>query len=96
MKTLPYYREFFSLAYPLPKCDLVAVQNFAMGAMENWGCITFRETALLVDPDNSSAAGRQRVALVVGEQDFFLNIFNGISDIEFVLYRSRIGPHVVR
>ncbi|XP_055351722.1 puromycin-sensitive aminopeptidase-like [Paramacrobiotus metropolitanus] len=68
VKTLPYYRNFFSLAYPLPKCDLVALQNFAMGAMENWGCITFRETALLVDPDNSSAAGRQRVALVVGHE----------------------------
>lgn len=68
MKTLPYYREFFSVAYPLPKCDLIAIQNFAMGAMENWGCITFRETAVLVDPNNSSAAGRQRVALVVGHE----------------------------
>ncbi|OWA50569.1 Puromycin-sensitive aminopeptidase [Hypsibius exemplaris] len=68
VKTLPYYRDFFSVAYPLPKCDLVAVQNFAMGAMENWGCITFRETAVLVDEQNSSAASRQRVALVVGHE----------------------------
>uniref|UniRef100_A0A1I8FNQ2 Aminopeptidase n=1 Tax=Macrostomum lignano TaxID=282301 RepID=A0A1I8FNQ2_9PLAT len=48
--------EFFNVAYPLPKLDLIAIPDFAAGAMENWGLVTYRETALLVDADNSSAA----------------------------------------
>lgn len=43
----------------------VAVPDFAAGAMENWGLIIYRETALLYDPKSSSAANKQRVAVVV-------------------------------
>uniref|UniRef100_A0A1I8JHD6 Aminopeptidase n=1 Tax=Macrostomum lignano TaxID=282301 RepID=A0A1I8JHD6_9PLAT len=67
-KTLPFYKDFFSVAYPLPKLDLVAVPDLAFGAMENWGLVTYRETALLVDTDNSSAATKERVALIVGHE----------------------------
>jgi len=38
------------------------------GAMENWGLVTYRETALLVDPKNSASSAKQRVALVVGHE----------------------------
>jgi puromycin-sensitive aminopeptidase len=66
--TLPYFGEWFGIPYALPKCDQVALPDFASGAMENWGLITYRETALLVDPKNSSAAARQRVAEVIDHE----------------------------
>ncbi|PVD38990.1 hypothetical protein C0Q70_01615 [Pomacea canaliculata] len=67
-KTLPFYKDYFGIAYPLPKIDLIAVADFSAGAMENWGLVTYRETALLVDPQNTSARVRQWVALVVGHE----------------------------
>ncbi|CAL1545832.1 unnamed protein product [Lymnaea stagnalis] len=68
VKTLPFYKKYFGIAYPLPKVDLIAIADFSAGAMENWGLITYRETALLVDPENSSARIKQWVALVVGHE----------------------------
>eukprot|EP00795_Rhopilema_esculentum_P013378 gene13378-4237_t len=68
IKTLPFYKDYFGIGYPLPKMDLIAIPDFAAGAMENWGLITYRETALLVDPEQSSAAMKQWVALVVGHE----------------------------
>lgn len=67
-KTLPFYKNYFKIRYPLPKMDLIAIPDFAAGAMENWGLVTYRETALLVDPENSSSAAKQWVALVVGHE----------------------------
>lgn len=68
LHTLPYFTDWFGVPYCLPKCDMVALPDFAAGAMENWGLVTYRETALLVDPVNSSAAARQRVAEVVDHE----------------------------
>lgn len=62
---LDYYNEYMQIPYPLPKMDLLAIPDFAAGAMENWGCITYRETALLIDPTSSSADRMQRVARTV-------------------------------
>jgi len=67
-KTLPFYEKWFGVEYPLPKCDLLAIPDFAAGAMENWGCTTYRETALLVDEKVSSTVSKQYVALVVGHE----------------------------
>ncbi|KAI1303652.1 Puromycin-sensitive aminopeptidase [Halotydeus destructor] len=67
-KTLPYYKEYFKIAYPLPKMDLIALADLSFGAMENWGLVTYRETCLLVDPLNTSAGSKQRIALVVGHE----------------------------
>jgi puromycin-sensitive aminopeptidase len=52
----------------LPKLDLIAIPDFAAGAMENWGAITYREVALLVDPAHSSAATKQRVAIIIAHE----------------------------
>ncbi|GAC1392068.1 MAG: M1 family metallopeptidase [Candidatus Saccharimonadales bacterium] len=68
VKCLDFYDEYFDLPYPLPKCDLIALPDFASGAMENWGCITFREHALLVDPKNTTLATKQYVAMVVAHE----------------------------
>jgi puromycin-sensitive aminopeptidase len=68
VKTLEFYNEYFDIAYPLPKCDFIALPDFASGAMENWGCITFREQALLVDPKNTSLHLKQYVANVVAHE----------------------------
>ncbi len=67
-KLLSFFNDYFGIPYPLEKLDHIAIPDFAAGAMENWGCITYRETALLVDPDNSSAGTRQRVAEVVAHE----------------------------
>ena len=65
---LSYYNDYFGIPYPLPKLDHIALPDFAAGAMENWGAITYRETALLVDSANSAAGTRQRVAEVVAHE----------------------------
>lgn len=67
-KTLVFYNKYFDIPYPLPVLDLIAIPDFSAGAMENWGAITYRETALLIDPKNSSAHSKQHVALVIAHE----------------------------
>ena len=65
---LQYYESFFGIDYPLQKLDLVAIPDFSAGAMENWGLITYRETALLVTPGVSSASDEQWVTEVIAHE----------------------------
>lgn len=67
-RTLSFFSEYFAIRYPLPKMDLIAIPDFAAGAMENWGAVTYRETAILIDPEQSSAATRQRVAIIIAHE----------------------------
>jgi len=67
-RLLSFYNNYFGIPYPLPKLDLIAIPDFAAGAMENWGAITYREVALLVDPAHSSAATKQRVAIIIAHE----------------------------
>ena len=53
-RILAAYEEYYDLAYPLPKLDLVAVSEHAFGAMENWGAISFRDMRLLIEPTAGS------------------------------------------
>jgi len=66
--SLRFYTEYFNIPYPGEKVDLVAIPDFAAGAMENLGCITFRDTALLIDPTNAARAELERVADVVAHE----------------------------
>src|SRR5256714_7385650 len=65
---LDYYNDYFGVRYPLPKLDQIAVPGGFGGAMENWGGITYYESALLFDPKKSSAATRQRIYEVVAHE----------------------------
>jgi len=66
--SLRFFREYFGLPYPGDKLDLIALPDFAFGAMENLGAVTFRETALLVDSDHASRLDHERVADVVAHE----------------------------
>ena len=68
VKCMDYYEEYYDIPFPLGKCDFVALPDFASGAMENWGLITFREQTLLMDPDNTSLMTKQYVAIVVAHE----------------------------
>ncbi len=65
---LAYYEDYYDIAYPSDKLDLLAVPDFAFGAMENLGCVTFREVLLLVDPSRASQPELQRVADVINHE----------------------------
>ncbi|XP_054161981.1 aminopeptidase N-like [Oppia nitens] len=67
-KLLKYYEDYFNISYPLPKMDMVAVPDLNAGAMENWGLIIYRETAMLYDETVSSSHNLQRVATVVAHE----------------------------
>jgi puromycin-sensitive aminopeptidase len=62
---LRFFTDYFGIPYPADKLDLVAIPDFAFGAMENLGCVTFRESVLLVDPDQAARVELERVADVV-------------------------------
>lgn len=62
---LAWFQQYYGIPYPSDKVDLLALPDFAAGAMENLGCITFRENLLLVDPDSATQVERQLVADVV-------------------------------
>ena len=65
---LAWFQEYYGIAYPGDKVELLALPDFAAGAMENLGCITFRENLLLVDPETSTQPERQLVADVVAHE----------------------------
>jgi len=67
--SLKFFADYYGLAYPGDKLDLLAIPDFASGAMENLGAITFRETALLADEKTASRAELERVADVVSHEN---------------------------
>ena len=67
--SLEHFSAYYGIAYPGDKLDLIAIPDFASGAMENLGAITFRETALLVDADRATRTELERVADVVSHEN---------------------------
>lgn len=66
-KFLAFFEKYFQVNYPLPKVDIIAIPDFAAGAMENWGAITFREIALLGN-EKTSVAVKQNIAITVAHE----------------------------
>ncbi|XP_052786340.1 glutamyl aminopeptidase-like [Mya arenaria] len=66
--TYVYFTDYFDMPDVLPKADHVAVPDFSGGAMENWGLVIYRETALLYDPDVSSSSNKYMVTLIVAHE----------------------------
>jgi tricorn protease interacting factor F2/3 len=67
-KSLAFSESYYDLAYPLDKMDLIAIPDFAFGAMENWGAITFRENLLLHYPGITSKSGEERICEVIAHE----------------------------
>ncbi|UKZ83833.1 hypothetical protein TrVFT333_011646 [Trichoderma virens FT-333] len=67
-KFIDYFSEIFGIDYPLPKADILAVHEFSSGAMENWGLVTYRVSAILFDEQNSEERFRDRIAYVVAHE----------------------------
>ncbi|XP_076439260.1 endoplasmic reticulum aminopeptidase 1-like isoform X2 [Babylonia areolata] len=68
VKVLDHYNGFFGVPYPLPKQDLIAIPDFAAGAMENWGLITFRMTSFLYDPEKTAPGDKQWITLTIAHE----------------------------
>jgi puromycin-sensitive aminopeptidase len=65
---LSFFANYYGIPYPGQKLDLIAIPDFAAGAMENFGAVTFRETALLVDEQTATKGELERVAIVVAHE----------------------------
>ncbi|NCG24914.1 MAG: M1 family peptidase [Actinobacteria bacterium] len=65
---LTWFQEYYDIPYPGDKVDLIAVPDFAFGAMENLGCVTFRDVLLVIDPDTASQPELQRAADVINHE----------------------------
>uniref|UniRef100_A0A3P9I692 Aminopeptidase n=1 Tax=Oryzias latipes TaxID=8090 RepID=A0A3P9I692_ORYLA len=65
---LHFYQKYYNTSYPLSKLDQIALPDFNAGAMENWGLVTYRDTALLFDPRLSSTGNKERVSTVISHE----------------------------
>lgn len=65
---LHYYNQYFGIKYPMPKLDLIGIPDFEAGAMENFGAITFRETALMVNPKSATVEEKEHVAIDIAHE----------------------------
>ncbi|MDR3763781.1 MAG: M1 family metallopeptidase [Acidobacteriota bacterium] len=65
---LKFYDRYFSVKYPYKKLDHIVFPDFAAGAMENAGAITYRDTALMIDPKTATYDQRQEVASVIAHE----------------------------
>ena len=66
--SLSWFQRYYGIPYPGTKLDMIALPDFAAGAMENLGCITYREQLLLVDPHSSTQFEQQVVADVISHE----------------------------
>lgn len=68
VRSLELLTEKLGVRYPLPKCDLLLVNELAHGAMENWGLVTFRSTTLLCNPEYSDSGTQRQIAYIIAHE----------------------------
>lgn len=97
---LAEYEQYYGVPYPLPKLDLIALENFWAGGMENWGAIACREGAVLVDP-STNITDRRVVLLVLAHEiahQWFGDLVTPVAWDDFWLnesFATFVGHHVV-
>lgn len=67
-RTIQYFSEIFDINYPLPKLDLISLLELSDDAMENWGLVIFRSTALLLNPTTCDLATKTRAAYIIAHE----------------------------
>lgn len=72
--------QLLNASYPMSKVDLLAIPDFYYGAMENWGLVTFRESALLYHPSESTSASKMSVLNIIAHE-----LAHFVSAFEFKL-----------
>jgi aminopeptidase N len=65
---LEFFERHYNVPFPLPKMDMIAIPDFGSGAMENWGLITYRETALLYKEGESSISDREGIVATIAHE----------------------------
>ena len=78
-KSMDWLEDYTGIPFPIKKCDYIAVSDFAFGAMENYGAITFRENALLVYPGKTSKPQLNRIADVIAHETAHMWFGNLVS-----------------
>ena len=68
IKLLDFFEDYYKIPYPGTKLDLIAIPDFAMGAMENVGAVTFRENLLLFDKDKATRSELDRSITVIAHE----------------------------
>ena len=68
IRSIEFYEDYYKTPYPLPHSWHVALPDFSAGAMENWGCINYREVCMLVDRENATVDSKQYVAKVIAHE----------------------------
>ncbi len=67
-RSLEFFNAYFGKRYPLPKLDMVALSRLSVGAMENWGLITCRETGLIIETSDATPAQLQKIATLIAHE----------------------------
>ncbi|TFK42895.1 peptidase family M1-domain-containing protein [Crucibulum laeve] len=90
---LPLYEKVFDVEYPLPKLDTLVASDFDAGAMENWGLITGRTSAFLLDPENADLSAKKQIATTQSHEVAHM-WFGNITTMEWwnYLYLNEVFP----
>lgn len=67
-KSIEFFENFFKIPYPFSKCTNIAIADFSSGAMENAGCIIYREVCILIDENESSMLTKYQVAITISHE----------------------------
>jgi len=68
VESLERLERWFGMPHPYPKLDLLALPDFAFGAMENAGAVFFRDSVMLLDEKEASTEDQMRAAETIAHE----------------------------